>query len=138
MIDTASVGKLVSPFAIALSALPNFSRVVPLPSLTPNSPPNWPSATWMPTPVRKPMRTLCDRKLAMNPSRMSRATIMNTPHIRAASPAIATHCGEPGCAGGGDPGQAGRHDRGGRRVRADHEVARRAEERERRIGRTSV
>ena len=42
------------------------------------------------------MSTLWDRKLAMKPSLMSRAMIMNTPHIRAASPAMATHCGEAG------------------------------------------
>ena len=96
VIDTTRVGMLVSPAAIARRALANFSRVVPLPSLTPNSPPTWPSATWMPTPVRNPMRTLWERKLAMNPSRMSRATIMKTPQIRAERPAIATHCGDPG------------------------------------------
>ena len=74
----------------------NFSRVVPLPSLTPNIPATWPIATWMPTPVRKPMRTLWDRKLAMKPRRMIRATIMKTAHRRAARPAIATHWAEPG------------------------------------------
>ena len=59
---------LVSPAAIARSVLANFSSVVPLPASTPNMPATWPIATWMPTPVRKPMRTLRDRKLAMKPS----------------------------------------------------------------------
>ena len=81
---------------MALSVLANFSSVVPLPSLTPNIPATWPIATWIPTPVRKPIRTLCDRKLAMNPSRMIRATIMNTAHMRAARLPIATQLAEAG------------------------------------------
>ena len=64
--DTASVGMLVSP--MFWSVVQNFWSVVPLPSLTPSTPCSWPIATWMPTPVRKPISTLRDRKLAMNPS----------------------------------------------------------------------
>ena len=89
-IDTTRVGTLVS-VGIALSALANFSRVVPLPSLTPNSPPNWPIATWIPTPVRNPMSTLRDRKLAMNPSLRIRAPTRRTAHIRAHSEASSTY-----------------------------------------------
>jgi hypothetical protein len=52
----------------------------------------------MPTPVRKPMRTLRDRKLAMNPSLSSRAAMSATPHISAASEASSTYCGDPAAA----------------------------------------
>ena len=88
-------------------------------------PPTWPQATWMPTPVRNPMSTVRDRKSARNPRPMSRATIRNAPAISASRPARATYSVEPG---GGEAGQAGRHDRGGGRVGADDEVARRAED----------
>ena len=88
---------------------------------TPNIPPTWPIATWMPTPVRNPMSTLRDRKLAMNPSLRSRARIRSTAHISAASDAIATYVADrrrrP------DAHEPGRHDRRRRRVGADHEVA---------------
>ncbi len=88
-IDTASVGMLVS--GMFLMVVQNFSSVVPLPSLTPSTPCSWPIATWMPTPVRKPISTLRDRKLAMNPSFRSRAAMSTTATISAARPAIATY-----------------------------------------------
>ena len=40
----------------------------------PSIPPTCPIATWTPTPLRKPMRTVRDRKFARNPSRATRAT----------------------------------------------------------------
>ena len=92
--ETTSVGTLVS-VGIARRVFANFSSVVPLPASTPNIPATWPIATWMPTPVRKPMRTLRDRKLAMNPSLSSRAAMSATPHISAASDAISTYWGDP-------------------------------------------
>src|SRR3954467_15068126 len=60
----------------------------------PNIPPSWPIATWIPTPVRNPMRTVRDRKLAMKPSRSSRATTRSTPHMSAASEASSTYSGD--------------------------------------------
>ena len=65
----------------------------PLPSLTPSTPCSWPIATWMPTPVRNPIRTLRDRKLAMKPSFRTRAASSTTATIRAARPARATYSG---------------------------------------------
>ncbi len=94
--DTASVGMLVSP--MFWSVVQNFSSVVPLPSLTPSTPCSWPIATWMPTPVRNPMSTLRDRKLAMNPSLRIRAARSTTATISAARPASATYSGEPATA----------------------------------------
>ena len=75
------------------SVVENFSSVVPLPSLTPSTPCSWPIATWMPTPVRNPMSTLRDRKLAMNPSLRIRAASSATATISAARPANATYSG---------------------------------------------
>ena len=40
--------------------------VTPVPDGSPSMPPTWPQATWMPTPVRNPMRTVRDRKSARN------------------------------------------------------------------------
>ena len=39
----------------------------------------WPMATWMPTPVKKPIRTVRDRKSARKPSRMARASNTSKP-----------------------------------------------------------
>src|SRR4029078_12386475 len=125
--------------AIALRVLANFSSVVPLPSDTPNMPATWPIATWMPTPVRKPMSTLRDRKLAMNPSRRTRARSRTTPHISAARPASAVYSRVPATAtaarvvSGGPRNsagrdEAGREDRSRRGIRPDDEVSRRPED----------
>ena len=51
-----------------------------------------------------------------------------TAHMSAARPAIATHCGEPGAPGGGNPGETSRHDRGRGGVGANDEMARRAKD----------
>ncbi len=95
--DTASVAVWVD-VGMAFRVLTNFSTVPPLPASTPNMPATWPIATWMPTPVRKPMRTLRDRKLAMKPRFNSRAPMRRTAHRRAESPARATYSGEPATA----------------------------------------
>ena len=56
-----------------------------------------PVATWMPTPVRKPISTDAERKSPRNPSRSTRASTSSTAHSSAASPQSATHFAEPGC-----------------------------------------
>ncbi len=58
----------------------------------------WPTATWMPTPVRNPMSTLADRKLAMKPSRSSRARMSRPAANRAMVEASATHWADAGAA----------------------------------------
>ncbi len=88
-IEIASVAGMVSVGTRRIVAR-NRSIVPPGWDPIPKMPPTWPIATWMPTPVRKPMRTLRDRKLAMKPSRNRRATRSSPQHIRALSPAIAT------------------------------------------------
>ena len=77
--------------------------VMPSPFGTPSIPATCPHATWMPTPVRKPMSTVRDRKSAMNPRRSRRATISNAPDIRASRPARATYCDEPAAASPAKP-----------------------------------
>ena len=72
----------------------NFSMVVPDCPGTPNIAPNWPIATWMPTPVRNPIRTLRERKSAMKPNFTIRAMIKMTPVMMAVHPASATYCGD--------------------------------------------
>ncbi len=57
----------------------------------PSIPGSWVSATWMPTPVRKPMRAVRDRKSARKPRRNSRATSRYPAAIRATMPARATY-----------------------------------------------
>ena len=90
--DTASVVMLVSPM---FSSVPmNLLTVPPVPLGTPSMPATCPIATWMPTPVRKPISTLRERKSARNPSRISRATISSTPVKIASAPAYATYCGD--------------------------------------------
>ena len=76
----------------------NFGIVLPLTPVMPSIPPSWPIATWMPTPVRNPMSTVRDRKLAMKPRRMMRARIMKPPAMRASRPARAMYCDEPAVA----------------------------------------
>ena len=64
-------------------------------AVTPSMSGSWRAATWIPTPVRNPTRTVRDRKFARNPSRASRASSSSPPASRAASPASRTYCGEP-------------------------------------------
>ena len=122
-IDTAKVVQLT--WLQSLNVLTTCS-IGPLPLLgMPNSPENWPQATWMPTPVRKPISTVRERKSARKPRRRMRARSRN---------AADDECGH---AGEGDigrrrygrqPAEAGEHDRRRRRVGADHEVPRGPEE----------
>ena len=88
--ETTSEGTLVS-VGMSWSVSTNFWTVPPLTPVIPNIPPTWPMATWMPTPVRKPMRTLRERKFAMKPSFSRRAAISRTAHMRAASDVIWTY-----------------------------------------------
>ena len=91
--DTRSVSRLVWPRFD--SALTNLATVLPPVSGTPNMPPICPMATWMPTPVRKPTRTVLERKSARKPRRTRRATIRMAPVIRASTPAYAMYSDEP-------------------------------------------
>ena len=91
--DTASVVMLVS--GISSSVPKNAGTVPPVPPGTPSMPATWPIATWMPTPVRNPMRTLLDRKSARNPRRMIRAKSKNPAARIARMPASATYWAEP-------------------------------------------
>ena len=77
--------------------------VTPDPSGMPSMPPTWPQATWMPTPVRKPMSTVRDRKSARNPMPMSRASSRKPAAIRARSPARATYWDVPDTASPASP-----------------------------------
>ena len=72
--------------------------VTPEPEGRPNMPPIWPQATWMPTPVRNPTRTVRDKKSAMNPSRTRRATMRNRAVSSASAPARATYSLDPDAA----------------------------------------
>ena len=71
--ETATVGQLASGMSlIALKAC----TMGPLPLfVTPSMPASCSHATWMPTPVRKPIRTDLERKSARNPSLSTRARI---------------------------------------------------------------
>ena len=87
-IDTAKVVQLT--WLQSLNVLTTCS-IGPLPLLgMPNSPENWPQATWMPTPVRKPISTVRERKSARNPRRRMRARSRNAPTMSAVMPARAT------------------------------------------------
>ena len=98
--DTQMVAVFASP--MSPSVLTNFSTVPLEPSThfvyvgvgIPSIPPTWPIATWIPTPVRKPISTLRDRKSAMNPSLTSLATISMTPVMMASIPASVTYSGD--------------------------------------------
>ena len=64
-------------------------------AVTPSMSGSCPAATWMPTPVRNPISTVRDRKLARKLSRASR-TASSIPAVsRAASPASRTYRSEP-------------------------------------------
>ncbi len=71
------------------SVEPSLARVSVAVTRMPSSCGSWPIATEMPTPVRNPMSTVRDRKLARNPSRTSLAISKSTPAI---SPVKATNC----------------------------------------------
>ena len=126
--ETTVVGTLPSD-GMSLTLSTNFSMVPPDWPGTPNMAPNWPIATWMPTPVRNPMRTLRERKFAMKPSLRRRAPIEDD----------AAHQGRErreldvlrGLGRGAHRQQSGRHDGRGRRVGPHDEVSRRTEDRER-------
>ena len=99
---TATVAQLTSPMScrveintpiVSVNWCPPI--VMPSPSGMPSMPPTCPHATWIPTPVRKPMSTVRERKSAMNPSPSSRAMINMPPAIRASRPASATYCDDP-------------------------------------------
>ncbi len=97
----------------------------------PSMPATCPVATCTPTPVRKPTSTVRERKLARKPRRAIRARKSMPPASSAERLARPTHCGDAGL----EPRDPERddarvHDRGGRRVGADHEMSRRAEQRE--------
>ena len=94
--DTATV----RPWAwgSAATVCPSLISVCWLGALTPSMSGSCPIATWIPTPARKPSRTVRDRKLARKPSRASRAASSRTPVIRAASPASRMYCADPGTA----------------------------------------
>ena len=53
-------------------------------------------ATWIPTPVRNPTRTVREMKFARKPSRASRARARNPAATSALRLARASHCAEPG------------------------------------------
>jgi hypothetical protein len=55
-------------------------------------------ATWSPTPVRNPTRTVREMKFARKPSRAMRASTSITAAINALMEASASHCCDPGCA----------------------------------------
>ena len=90
---TATVPR--SAWGISRSVATNCSSVPPDGFGTPSTPASWPIATWMPTPVRKPTRTLRDRKYARNPSLRTRASRRIAATISAASPIIAIHSVDP-------------------------------------------
>ena len=71
----------------------------PVPSFgTPNMAGTWPSATWIPTPVRNPIRTARERKSAIKPSFRIRERIKKAAARRATMPASAIYWGESGTA----------------------------------------
>ena len=86
--ETASVAPDVS--GISFNVSQNLITVPPslsnetLGEGTPSMPANWPRATWIPTPVRKPTSTVREMKSARNPSRATRARMSRPPVIRAA------------------------------------------------------
>jgi hypothetical protein len=99
--DTASVVTDVSPISMRVS---QSLMTVPLKrlsstsgDLTPSMPASWPSATWTPTPVIKPTRTVREMKSARNPRRATLATSSNPPVISAARLAYASHWSVSGC-----------------------------------------
>ena len=72
-------------------------RVFPV-AVTPSMSGSWQAATWIPTPVRNPTRTVRERKFARNPSLASRASSSSAPASRAASPASRTYLSDPATA----------------------------------------
>ena len=100
---------------------------------TPSIPPTWPIATWTPTPVRKPISTVRERKFGEE----AEPRDPREEQQPAASSALRPGEGDPLRRVRLEPGDPERrdsrvHDRRGRRVGADDQVPRRAEQRERR------
>ena len=97
----ATVTMTVAPFAsgISVSVSRNFSTVPPVwPPGTPSIPATCPIATWIPTPVRNPIKTLEDRKSARNPRRTSLARKRIAAVSIATIPASETQSAEAGAA----------------------------------------
>ena len=99
-IDTHSVATEVCPISPSVSA--NFT-IAPLAAFsdacgagTPSMPSSWLIAIWMPTPVRKPTRTVREMKSARKPRRASRARRRNAATSSALRLASASHCDEYG------------------------------------------
>ena len=90
--DNATVATLASERCS--SASKNLRSVPPDDGVMPSIVGNCPSATWTPTPVRKPINTLLDRKSARNPKRIRRARINTPPVMSASMPASSTYCGD--------------------------------------------
>ncbi len=89
-LTSAMFSRVLHSLATVLSnVLP--SIVTPLPVGMPSMPPTWPNATWMPTPVRKPISTVRDMKSARKPRPIRRAMISSTAAISATMPASATY-----------------------------------------------
>ena len=62
-----------------------------------------PSATWIPTPVRKPISTVRERKSAMNPRPISLAKMRKPAAMKASTAASATYSSEPVAASPNSP-----------------------------------
>ena len=94
-------------------------------AVTPSMSGSCPAATWIPTPVRNPIRTVRDRKFARNPSLASRASSSIPPASRAASPASRTYRSDPAAA---SPVSAAARMAAVAESAADDEMARRTED----------
>ena len=98
--ETASVAPEVwsSSFRVSqnLITVPLTASMLTFGEGTPSIPANCPSATWIPTPVRKPISTVREMKSARNPSRATRASNNRAPQMIALRPARATHSGDSG------------------------------------------
>ena len=91
--DTATSAPCTCGSARAMST--SLAGVLLPVAVTPSMSGSCPAATWIPTPVRNPTRTVRDRKFAANPSLASRASNSIPPTSRAASPASWTHRSDP-------------------------------------------
>ena len=99
--ETASVATEVSGISLkvsqALITVPLTASGATSGFGTPSMPANWPSATWIPTPVRKPTSTVREMKSARKPSLTTRASSSSPPVINAARLAYASHWLVWGC-----------------------------------------
>ena len=81
--ETASVAPDVwsSSFSVSqnLITVPLTASMLTFGDGTPSIPPNCPIATWIPTPVRKPISTVREMKSARKPSRATRASNSRAP-----------------------------------------------------------